>query len=131
MRRLAVVALTVLVAAACGGDQGTGGESEIPVQDPELVAAGADLYQANCSVCHGAELEGSATGPSLLSEVYVPSHHSDGSFQVAVAAGSPQHHWDFGPMPPVDGLSESDVAAITAFVREQQRVEGFQPYPPG
>jgi hypothetical protein len=33
-------------------------------------------------------------------------------------------------MPPVEGLSTEDVEAIVAFVREQQRIEGFEPYPP-
>jgi hypothetical protein len=33
-------------------------------------------------------------------------------------------------MPPIPGLSQEDVAAITAFVREQQRLQGFEPYPP-
>lgn len=125
------VSIAILLLAACAGsDQGVVDQPDIPAQDPDLVAAGVDLFQANCSACHGTDLRGTGSGPSLLSEVYVPSHHADGSFLVAVTAGSPQHHWDFGPMPPVAGLSEADVAAITAFVREQQRVEGFEPYPP-
>ncbi len=94
------------------------------------MAAGAVLYEANCAECHGADLRGTDRGPSHLSEVYVPSHHGDGAFQVAVVAGSPQHHWKFGRMPPIAGLSEADIEAIIAFVREQQRVEGFEPYPP-
>jgi mono/diheme cytochrome c family protein len=116
-----------LLLAACGG---AGSEPDIPTQDPDLVAAGADLYAANCAECHGSDLRGTDKGPSHLSEVYVPGHHADGAFQVAVLAGSPQHHWRFGPMPPVEGLSESDVDAIVAFVRDRQRTEGFEPYPP-
>jgi len=33
-------------------------------------------------------------------------------------------------MPPVEGLTEEDVEAIIAFVRQSQREEGFEPYPP-
>jgi hypothetical protein len=33
-------------------------------------------------------------------------------------------------MAPVEGLTLDDVTAIIAFVREQQRIEGFEPYPP-
>jgi hypothetical protein len=33
-------------------------------------------------------------------------------------------------MPPVEGLSAEDVEAIVGFVRERQRIQGFEPYPP-
>jgi hypothetical protein len=35
------------------------------------------------------------------------------------------HHWNFGSMPPVSGVSDDDVATITAFVREVQRANGI------
>ena len=66
----------------------------------------------------------------MLSEVYVPGHHADAAFLIAVQRGSPQHHWRFGDMPPVEGLTADDVAAIVAFVRETQRSQGFEAYPP-
>ncbi len=130
MRRiwLFLVALG-LVLAACGGG-GTDGDTGIEPQDPELVAEGAELYAANCAECHGEDLRGTDRGPSHLSRVYEPGHHADGAFLLAVFIGSRQHHWNFGPMPPVEGLSEEDVEAIIAFVRERQRIEGFEPYPP-
>jgi hypothetical protein len=43
---------------------------------------------------------------------------------------APAHHWNFGDMEPVEGLSDADVAAIVTFVRETQRIEGFEPHPP-
>lgn len=127
MKRLATAISVAVAVTACGG---ASGEVDIPPQDSDLVARGADLYAANCAECHGTDLRGTDRGPSHLSIVYEPSHHSDGAFLVAVLAGSPQHHWDFGPMLPVPGLSEGDVEAIVAFVREAQRREGFEPYPP-
>ncbi len=126
-RRHLSVLLVALVISACGGD-GTG--STPPAQDSELVAQGEELFRVNCAQCHGFDLRGTNTGPPLLSEVYEPGHHGDGAFLVAVQSGSPQHHWDFGDMPPVPGLSAEDVDAIVAFVRERQRIEGFEPYPP-
>lgn len=123
-----IAALAVLL-SSCGGGTTTP-EADIDPQDPQLVSAGAELYAASCAQCHGDDLRGTDSGPSHLSEVYVPSHHSDGAFLVAVRAGSPQHHWDFGPMEPVAGLSDADVEAIVAFVRDRQRTEGFEPYPP-
>ena len=105
-------------------------ETTIPVQDTDLVASGEQLYTANCAECHGADLSGTDKGPPHLSEVYEPSHHGDGAFLLAVQAGVRAHHWPFGDMPPIKGLSPEDVEAIVAFVREQQRIQGFEPYPP-
>ena len=123
---VAVVVVTVL--ASCG-DSGTSGKVDVPVQDPQLVAAGADLYAAACASCHGEDLRGTDRGPSHLSEVYEPSHHADAAFLLAVRRGM-AHHWSFGPMPPTEGLADADVEAIVAFVRDAQRREGFEPYPP-
>lgn len=119
-----VLAAAVLV--SCGGDSG---ESD-GVQDANLTTAGEALYQAHCASCHGTDLRGTDKGPSHLSVVYEPNHHGDASFLLAVRNGSLQHHWRFGDMEPIEGLSDEDVAAITAFVREQQEIQGFEPYPP-
>lgn len=127
-RALAAAAVIATALAACSG--GSAREVDIPAQDPNLVSSGADIYQASCAACHGSDLRGTEQGPSHLSAVYVPNHHSDAAFLLAVRNGSPQHHWRFGDMKPIDGLSDDDIVAITAFVRETQRVEGFEPYPP-
>ena len=119
-------AATMLIVAACG----SGSETTIEPQDPDLVTAGNSLYVGSCASCHGTDLRGTDLGPSHLSAVYKPNHHGDIAFEFAVRFGVPQHHWRFGPMPPVEGLSEEDIESIVAFVREQQRTEGFEPYPP-
>jgi mono/diheme cytochrome c family protein len=105
-------------------------ETTVPAQDPNLVAEGEVLYAANCAQCHGGDLRGTDKGPSHLSEVYEPGHHADGAFLFGVQTGSRAHHWSFGDMPPIEGLTPEDVEAIVAFVREQQRIQGFEPYPP-
>lgn len=128
MRWSRIIAVLVLTLAACTPESGVA--EDLGPQEADLVDAGEELYRANCAVCHGVDLTGSGTGPSLLSEVYEPDHHSDFAFAQAVEFGSPAHHWDFGAMPPIEGLSESDVEAIIAYVRENQRVRGFEPYPP-
>jgi mono/diheme cytochrome c family protein len=92
----------------------------------EQTAEGEELYQANCASCHGADLRGTNKGPSLLSIVYEPGHHGDDAFRSAVANGAAQHHWNFGDMQPVPGLSNSDVDAIIAYVREVQEREGLE-----
>jgi len=134
---IGVGALVVLMAIAVVGFGGGGGADTpagrgtgIPEQDASLVAAGEPLYQASCAECHGADLRGTAIGPSHLSIVYEPNHHGDAAFALAISNGVRQHHWPFGDMAPVPGLSERDVEAVIAFVREQQRINGFEPYPP-
>lgn len=89
-------------------------------------AQGKRLYEKNCASCHGQELKGSDKGPPFLHPVYETSHHGDASFQAAVHHGSRAHHWKFGDMPPVQGVSPDDVAHITAYVRQQQRLVGIQ-----
>lgn len=124
---LVVLVASALVFASCGGGAD---DPEMPPQDPTLVARGAELYAANCAECHGDDLRGTDRGPSHLSEVYEPGHHGDGAFLVAIRAGVPQHHWDFGSMPAIDGLTDEDIESIVAFVRDRQNDAGFEPYPP-
>jgi mono/diheme cytochrome c family protein len=129
MLRVTIIAVMLGVAlAACSSSEGE--SAGIPVQNVALVATGDVVYQTNCAECHGSDLRGTDKGPSHLSIVYVPGHHGDQAFVVAARAGVRAHHWDFGNMAPVEGLSDDDLTAIIAFVRENQRIEGFEPYPP-
>ena len=132
-----VAVIAVIAFVSMGGSTETtdaeAGENEfnIPVQDALLVAEGDVLYQANCASCHGADLRGTALGPSHLSVVYQPGHHGDVAFALAAINGVRAHHWGFGDMDPIPGLSQEDLDRIIAHVRETQRIEGFEPYPPG
>ncbi len=145
MKRLVVplvVAGIVIAVVAVSGDGGGGDKPSantmisadqfnIPIQKAALVAEGKGLYQASCAACHGADLRGTELGPSHLSVVYQPGHHSDITFVLAARNGVRSHHWPFGDMAPVEGLSDTDLELIVAFVRETQRINGFEPYPPG
>lgn len=91
---------------------------------------GAAVYASSCASCHGADLRGTDTGPSQLSVVYEPNHHTDAGYQAAVRNGAQQHHWNFGDMPPVEGLSDEDIDAVITFIRTEQERLGFEPYPP-
>ena len=126
---LLVFGFVTLVLTGCAGSPSSDG-SETPVRDPEQVAVGAELYLAKCAACHGEDLRGTDQGPSHLSEVYEPNHHSDVAFVLAARRGVSPHHWSFGPMPPIGGLSDSELDAIVSFVRDAQDREGFEPYPP-
>lgn len=87
---------------------------------------GRALYAANCARCHGADLRGTKEGPPFLDAIYRPGHHADASFLIAVRSGARAHHWNFGPMLPVPGLSDQQVAAIVAFVRAEQQAAGIR-----
>jgi len=119
---------TLALTAALLSPQVLGQGIDIPQPSRGLMpnpAMGKTLFERHCSECHGGTLDGSDKGPPLLHKYYEPSHHSDAAFQLAVRNGTRQHHWKFGDMKPVPGLSADDVAHITAFVRMQQRRAGI------
>lgn len=117
-----IVAVVLTVgSAACGSEDATSGAATGPSGD-----RGAQVYAESCASCHGADLRGTDKGPSHLSIVYEPNHHTDDSFRNAIANGAPQHHWDFGDMEPVEGLTDEDVEAVIAFVRAEQQRQGFE-----
>ena len=118
-----VLAVAVLGGGAWWVHRMTADAVTIPEFSPKA-RAGARLFAANCAVCHGENATGTELGPPLLHKVYEPGHHPDESFQRAVKQGVMSHHWRFGHMPPVPGLSREDVAKIIAFVRELQRANG-------
>ena len=122
MREHPIVAAALLAvavfAAACGG--------EASGADGDAFARGESLYANNCVACHGPAGTGTTVGPPLVHIVYEPSHHSDESFQRAVAEGVVAHHWDFGPMPAMPGLDRDEVADIIAYVRALQREAGIE-----
>ena len=128
--RLAAMALSALalLIGACSSIDPT--SDTAPADVSSLVAEGEPLYQASCAECHGSDLRGTDKGPSHLSIVYEPNHHGDAVFALAVINGAPQHHWPFGDMDPVPGLDDADIERIVAYVRENQRIHGFEPYPP-
>ncbi len=118
--------LLVLVAVGLSGCGGTDTDAEVTGSAPQL-DRGAQVYAQTCASCHGEDLRGTDKGPSHLSIVYEPNHHTDDSFRNAIANGAPQHHWNFGDMPAVGGLSDSDVEAVIAFIRSEQERQGFEP----
>jgi len=92
---------------------------------PFIYAVGFQKFQHNCSVCHGKWGEGSKQGPPLMHQFYVPSHHSDESFYRAALQGVKAHHWNFGDMPRVSGVTEKDMDAIVPYIRWLQREKGI------
>ena len=116
------MALVVAALAIGAGIAGCGDDSDDT--GDEASGDGAALYAESCASCHGSDLRGTGRGPSHLSEVYEPGHHSDESFRSAIRNGSPAHHWTFGDMPPIPSVPPAEVDRILAYVRWLQREAG-------
>lgn len=85
---------------------------------------GKEIFDGNCAACHGENASGGEAGPPLIHDIYNPGHHGDAAFLNAVQNGVGQHHWQFGDMPPREGLTQLHVAAIVKFIRELQEANG-------
>ena len=90
------------------------------------IALGQSRYQEVCARCHGVSLNGSSEGPPLIDATYAPAHHADLSFYHAVKNGVKQHHWQFGDMPMLTGLTPGQVSDIVLYVRKNQQLAGIQ-----
>ncbi len=126
----AVVALSLSMAlAACGksGSEGNGsGELFLPPAGFVADASkGKALFDKFCSRCHGAGAKGTDQGPPLVHRIYEPNHHGDMAFYMAAKNGVRHHHWNFGDMPRVEGITASEVGHIIAYIRRQQRLAGI------
>ncbi len=99
----------------------------VDVTVPELsaqAAYGENLFKENCATCHGENAGGTKQGPPLIHRIYEPNHHGDQAFLIAATQGARAHHWQFGNMPPVEGITPRQVRDIVAYVREVQKANG-------
>ena len=98
--------------------------SAITAEDIEIPfnqGVGKSLYDEYCSSCHGLKLDGTDKGPPLIHSLYKPSHHGDQSFYRAALQGVGQHHWEFGDMPPVPGMTRRRMGKLVPYVRYYQQ----------
>jgi mono/diheme cytochrome c family protein len=127
--RLTLLALTCgAVALAAGPWVATAaslGERVVVSDLSEAAARGQAAFDTYCATCHGSDAGGTNSGPPLVHKIYHPGHHADIAFLLAVRQGSRAHHWSFGDMPPVEGVSDAELVDIIAFVREVQRANGI------
>lgn len=105
-----VAALALLPQAAGAAEEGESGRA---------------LYEKNCSRCHGVEGTGTDKGPPLVHRVYHPNHHGDASFHIAVRTGVRAHHWRFGDMPRIEGVTGGQTDQIIKYIRGLQKKAGI------
>lgn len=125
--RWGLVTALLVATAACSGDSRDNLPPRVMVSTPTPAeyVAGEQLFDANCSVCHGQRAVGTQQGPPLVHVIYESSHHSDVAFYRAAQIGVRAHHWNFGDMSPVAGTSQDDVRQIVSYVRWLQREAGI------
>ncbi len=124
-RTLSVGLVTVLAGAlACNKGLSTVKNID-PGPTPFEFIAGETMYTGSCASCHGVNGTGSTTGPPLVDKIYEPSHHADVTFHRAIQLGVVAHHWQFGPMAPIEGLPPEQVDQIIVYVRWLQRQAGI------
>jgi mono/diheme cytochrome c family protein len=105
------------------------GVTRVEVHSPDLspvARAGQAAFEKSCASCHGLTAGGTDQGPPLVHRIYEPGHHADAAFVLAASRGVPQHHWDFGSMPPQPQVGERSLQQIIAYVRELQRANGIE-----
>ncbi len=102
----------------------------IDVAVPPKLSADAQMgqrgFEAKCASCHGANAAGrNGIAPPLVHKMYEPNHHSDMAFVLAAKNGVRSHHWRFGNMPPVEGVTDAEVLMIARYIRELQKENGI------
>jgi mono/diheme cytochrome c family protein len=145
---IGVLVVAVMAAAGWYWTQGPASEERVSTTAPAAsqVAAGAPLaevtlpaelsaqarlgetyFNAVCASCHGTNAAGKdGVAPPLVHRIYEPGHHGDMAFVLAARNGIKAHHWPFGNMPPVEQrLTDGELGAIVAYVRELQRANGI------
>ena len=87
--------------------------------------AGQEAFERHCASCHGKNAAGTDKGPTFIHRLYHPGHHGDGAFAIAARRGVRQHHWRFGDMKPVPGVTDGELAALVRHIRKLQKASGL------
>lgn len=99
----------------------------VPVSLSENARIGQRAFEAKCAACHGQNAVGqNGVAPPLVHSIYRPGHHADAAFLIAARNGVRAHHWNFGNMPPVEGVTDGEVRMITRYIRELQQANGIE-----
>jgi len=126
MRKISLAPILGAFALAGGAALAASLGTDVTIPDlSEGAARGQAAFDTYCAACHGSDAGGTNSGPPLIHKIYHPGHHADMAFLLAVRQGSRAHHWSFGDMPPVQGISDAELIDIIAFVREVQRANGI------
>ena len=124
MRALLATAALAALLTACGGDSGSAVEP--PVSLTAQGQAGFDAYRnGGCAACHGTAGEG-GVGPRLAGLYGTNETLSDGStvrvddayLTLSITDPNAQKVAGYNVPMPQNNLSDTDIAAVVAFIRE-------------
>jgi len=88
---------------------------------------GQTLFDENCAACHGKNAAGQEEiAPPLIHNIYRNAMHGDAAFLIAAREGVRAHHWPFGDMPPVAGVSDEEIEKIITYIRVLQVANGIK-----
>ena len=101
-------------------------EVRLPAELSPEARIGQRAFEASCAACHGINAAGqNGVAPPLIHQTYAPDHHGDMSFILAPENGVQSHHWPFGNMPRIEGLTRADLRTIVAYIRALQVENGI------
>jgi len=93
----------------------------VDLSSPQAIAEGKKLFEANCASCHGLNLQGSATGPSLLGVGAAAVDFQVRTGRMPLVESAPQ-----APQkPPI--FSDDEVKQLAAYVAAQAPGPGLPP----
>ncbi len=101
------------------------GSNGLEAKEVPKGTVGETVFNARCAKCHGIGGAGTDIGPALVHRVYGPKRHGDFSFNLAVTRGVRAHHWRFGDMKRIEGVSREEIEAIVVYVRALQKEAGI------
>ncbi|WP_372605431.1 cytochrome c [Actibacterium sp.] len=117
------------MAQASATSAATAADAIVSITVPQIsedAQIGARIFAAKCATCHGDNGVGrDGKAPPLIHKIYEPGHHGDMAFLRAAQFGVKSHHWPFGDMPPVPGITQAEVGEIITYIREIQRANGI------
>ena len=119
---LATVALLAIGLLSTGGAYAlatTTASADTTASQEALVDEGGKLFAANCATCHGANLEGTSEGPTLLGVGEASVHFQVGTGRMPLAASGPQ-----AEEKPVQ-FTEDQIEALYTYVGAQSAGPGI------
>jgi len=125
-RTVLIVVLCLGFLPACEGEKSRAPIATAQATLPEKFVKGEQAYDKYCAGCHGTNARGTDHGPSFIDKIYEPNHHGDLAFMTAPRMGARAHHWNFGDMPKISGVSDDELKQITGYIRWLQRNAGIQ-----
>src|SRR5438094_2430070 len=108
-----IIACAATMTASQAAAQRAPDYPERPPAPPEQVAQGQQLFQSNCSFCHGSDGRGGETGPNLVRAQLVLADQHGELMTPIVQNGLPAQGM------PKFSLSAADIVAIAAWLHSQ------------